>query len=293
VRLGEKTAGVMLEGENGSVPATIDVLVRASGGKEIRLNGARLAGAGRLRREVAVLVFTPDRLAVVKASPSVRRAYLDRVLGRLLPAQGALPVEYALALGQRNSALRRVAAGLSSREALEPWTRRVVELGAHLTAARSQTVDLLARRYAERAGELGLEGAAIAYEGTPPTVRELESRLDRDLERGLTGAGPHLHEVRLVAGGGELRSFGSQGEQRIAVLALLLAEAEAIAARRSARPLLLLDDVLSELDGDRRSALAGAIARAGQTVITATTGGALPAEPSQLIEVTPGRAREA
>ena len=121
----------------------------------------------------------------------------------------------------------------------------------------------------------------------PPTVEALETRISRDLERGFTTLGPHLDDVAIHAGERDLRLFGSQGEQRVAVLALLLAEA-AVLADRGRPALLLLDDVLSELDGARRSALAARIAAGGQTIVTATSAGALPAEPAQLVEVRPG-----
>jgi DNA replication and repair protein RecF len=124
-------------------------------------------------------------------------------------------------------------------------------------------------------------------------VPDLEASLDRDLERGTTGLGPHLHEVGIEAAGRDLRSYGSQGEQRIAVLALVLAEADLIADRTGALPLVLLDDVLSELDGDRRLALCELVANGGQTVVTATAAGALPAQPAQLLVVTPGTVRSA
>jgi DNA replication and repair protein RecF len=109
----------------------------------------------------------------------------------------------------------------------------------------------------------------------------------------VTGLGPHLDDVVIASGVRELRSFGSQGEQRLAVLALLLAEAELIADRRGIPPLLLLDDVLSELDPERRRILAARVAQAGQALITATDAAMLPAEPDQLLEVTPGAIREA
>jgi DNA replication and repair protein RecF len=121
-------------------------------------------------------------------------------------------------------------------------------------------------------------------------VDELESRLDRDLERGATGAGPHLDDVEILAGDRDLRAFGSQGEQRLAVLALLLAEAEFVRVRRGSAPLLLLDDVLSELDPERRRILAGRLRAFGQTLITSTSSAALPAEPDQLVEVEAGEA---
>ena len=200
-------------------------------------------------------------------------------------------MEYAAAVGQRNAGLRRLRAGSSSRAALQPWTERVVSLGTALVAARSEAVATLAEQFTELASLLGLESATLRYDGDPPSVAELEARLDRDLDRGLTGAGPHLHDVRLEAGGHELRSFGSQGEQRIAVLALVLAEADVLRVRTGSSPLVLLDDVLSELDDDRRRALAEIVAGGGQTVITATTATALPAEPAQALSVTPGSVR--
>jgi DNA replication and repair protein RecF len=126
------------------------------------------------------------------------------------------------------------------------------------------------------------------YGGDPPTPEALAARLEKDVERGTTGLGPHLDDVTILAGRRDLRSFGSQGEQRLAVLSLLLAEAEVIAERTGIPPLLLLDDVLSELDPGRRRILAARIGRAGQTLITTTSAAALPAEPAQLLEVSPG-----
>ncbi len=141
------------------------------------------------------------------------------------------------------------------------------------------------------AAALGLPDACLAYEGVPPTADSLEARLERDLERGATGIGPHLDDVSIAAGDRDLRSFGSQGEQRTAVLGLLLAEAELLVERRGDRPLLLLDDVLSELDPDRRRALVEQVRDRGQTLITATTADTLPGEPTQLLRVSPGEVR--
>jgi DNA replication and repair protein RecF len=174
---------------------------------------------------------------------------------------------------------------------LEPWTEKVVSLGTVLVAARAEATMTLAHSFTELAGLLGLEAAALGYDEAAPTVAELDARLDRDLDRGLTGAGPHLHDLRLEAKGRELRSFGSQGEQRIAVLALVLAEAEVLRSRTGCAPLLLLDDVLSELDGDRRRSLAAIVSRGGQTVITATAVAAFPTDPAQALAVTPGVVR--
>jgi DNA replication and repair protein RecF len=292
VRLGADAARVAVAGSRAGVPATAEVTLGREG-KRASLNGARLASPEALRAELATLVFTPDRLAVVKAGPAARRAYVDRALGRLLPGRAPLPAEYGAALGQRNAALRRVAAGLSSREALAPWTARVADLAGALAAARREAISLLAPPFAERAGELGLPAAVLDYDAEPPTVADLDARLARDLERGFTGRGPHLDDVVIRSGARDLRLFGSQGEQRLAVLSLLLAEAELLASRGAVPPLLLLDDVLSELDTGRRRALGERLGASGQTVVTATGAEALPLSPSQHLEVTPGRVRPA
>jgi DNA replication and repair protein RecF len=168
-----------------------------------------------------------------------------------------------------------------------------VSLGAELVAVRHEVVAALAAGFGARAEELGLPAARMSYEGEPPTLEALEQRVDRDVERGATGAGPHLHDVALRSGTHDLRSFGSQGEQRLTVLALLLAESELIAERRGYRPLLLFDDVLSELDPERRRVLAERVRGLGQTLITATEASALPVEPGQLLKVAPGLVRAA
>ena len=274
------------------MPVEIELTLEAGAGKKAKLNGATLRAAEQLRAETATLVFTPDRLGVVKGAPAVRRAYFDRALGRLTPARAQLSTDYGAAVAQRNASLRRVAGGFSTRDALVPWTEQVAALGTALVVARHEALALLQPSFAERADELGLVAAELRYEGEPLLVTALEERLERDLDRGVTSIVPHLDDIVLAAGARDLRSFGSQGEQRLAMLALLLAEAELITARRGFPPLLLLDDVLSELDPERRRILAARVAGAGQALITATDAAMLPAEPEQLLEVTPGEVRD-
>ena len=143
-----------------------------------------------------------------------------------------------------------------------------------------------------RAYGVDLSEAALAYVGTGLTVAELEERFEKDLERAVTGAGPHLRDAAITAGARDLRSFGSQGEQRTAVLALVLAEAGVLDDQRGEPPLLLLDDVFSELDRARSDALVGRLPKGGQTVVTATERPeALPVD--LVVEVSPGEARAA
>jgi DNA replication and repair protein RecF len=290
VRFGESAGRIGLRGARGESPLELEVALELGKGKRAKLNGALLRAAELLRAEVATLVFTPDRLAVIKGGPAVRRAYFDRALGRLYPARSTLSVEYGAAVGQRNAALRRVGAGYSSAEALEPWTEQVVALGTELVAARRQILELLAPGFARLTRAFGLDEGRLVYEGAPPTRVELDEKSARDLERGTTSAGPHLHDVAVLAGERDLRSYGSQ---RLAVLSLLLAESEVIAERRGSPPLLLLDDVLSELDPERRLTLTELLPEGGQTLITSTAAAALPVAPAQLLEVSPGQVRAA
>ena len=285
VRFGREAARIALRGERSGAPVDLEVTLELGSGKRATLNGARLRAAEQLRGEVATLVFTPDRLVVVKGGPAARRAYFDRVLGRLIPSRAGLSAEYGAAVGQRNAALRRVSQGLSSRQALEPWNEQVSRLGSALVAGRHDTVVALQPRFAERAGELGLSRAELRYEGAVPTTKQLEERVERDLERGTTGLGPHLDDLGVLSDGRDLRTFGSQGEQRLAVLALLLGEAEVLGERRGTRPLLLLDDVLSELDPDRRRLLVDRLRESGQSLVTSASRSALPGEPAQTVEV--------
>jgi DNA replication and repair protein RecF len=291
VRFGADTARIRLAGTVRETRFSTDVRLSRGDARRVELNGERLVTGDRLRQELTTLVFTPDRLAIVKGGPATRRAYVDRIVARLVPARASLASDYASAVGQRNAGLRRVRAGLSTRAALEPWTLRVTELGRALVSARREVLSELEPRFEAAAGELGLDAATLAYEGDAATEEELALRLDTDVERAATGAGPHLHDVRIEAGGRDLRAFGSQGEQRMAVLGLVLAEADALRERLASPPLVLLDDVLSELDGDRRHALARMLERGSQTVVTATAAAALPVEPAQALAVSPGAVR--
>jgi DNA replication and repair protein RecF len=291
VRFGCEQARVSLHGRRQRTGVSLEIELHRRERKRARLNGALLRSAEQLRQELATLVFTPDRLAVVKGAPAVRRAYLDRVIARLYPVRATLATDYGEALGQRNAALRRLAAGIGTREALAPWTVQVVTLGRELQDARRELLERLSPSFRICADELGLESCSLCYEARPFDEETLARRLERDLARGVTGAGPHLDEIGVLSGERELRSFGSQGEQRLAVLSLLLAEAELLTEWRGEQPLVLLDDVLSELDGERRLALTGRLSRLSQTFLTTTSEQVLPLRPAQVVRVTPGRAK--
>ena len=223
IRFGADSARVAVVVERQRSSAEVEVAIVRGESKRVRMNGAVLRAVEELRSEIPTLVFTPDRLVVVKGGPAVRRAYLDRTLSRLLPARAILPIAYGEALGQRNACLRKIGLGLSTKEALSPWDEQVANLGASLQLVRRQAIELLSPRFAAAAAALGLDGCRLEYMGEPLTTDLLAQRLIRDLERGITSCGPHLDEILVCAGSRELRSFGSQGEQRAAVFSLRIA----------------------------------------------------------------------
>lgn len=225
-----------------------------------------------------VSVFLPDRLELVKGPPALRRAHLDQVVAAARPARAATKRAYSRALAQRNALLARVRAGHAPRDALCAWDRELARHGIALRDDRAAAVAELVAPFAAAAQDLGLRGTpelrfrprsrAVDAEALAAELRE---RLGADLERGFTGHGPHRDDLVLLREGRELRTYGSQGEQRLGLLALLLAEREVLGAARGHPPLLLLDDVMSELDPDRRAGLAQRLARdGGQSVITTT-----------------------
>jgi DNA replication and repair protein RecF len=214
---------------------------------------------------------------LVKGPPSLRRAHVDQLVSALWPARSDTRRAYNAALAQRNALLSRIRTGRASRSSLPAWDGEVARHGIALRDDRAAAVERITELFAVLAGELGLTGeATLRYRprsragSAEELAAELAERTDSDLERGFTGHGPHRDDLVLERDGRELRAYGSQGEQRLALLALLLAEREGLAQVRASVPLLLLDDVMSELDPDRRDRLAQRIARHGQTVITTT-----------------------
>ncbi|HEV3318397.1 MAG TPA: DNA replication and repair protein RecF [Solirubrobacteraceae bacterium] len=222
-------------------------------------------------------VFMPDRLELLKGSPSLRRAHLDQVVAGFWPLRAADRRAYARVLAQRNALLGRIRSGAAARESISTWDLQLARHGLALRDVRARAVALLAEPFAQRAAQLGLSGEArLEYRPRTHAVDEealmveLCERLDGDLQRGFSGHGPHRDELALLRDGRELRVYGSQGEQRIALLALLLAERAALARERARMPLMLLDDVMSELDAERRELLALELSTGGQSVIATT-----------------------
>ncbi|MGH2952875.1 MAG: DNA replication/repair protein RecF [Solirubrobacterales bacterium] len=280
--------------EGGQRREFLAAVERGTGRRQLVDGTAAGPEAADLRPPIAV--FMPDRLALVKGPPAGRRSHLDRFCAALRPASAEIRRRYARALAQRNALLARIRAGAAP-DSLDAWDLELATAGVDLMAARADAAERLALDFTRYADELGLDGEAqLRYRPRCEQAdadgfrSELERRLEPDIARGYTGWGPHLDELALELGGRSLRRYGSQGEQRIALLALLFAERGALIADRRPTPLMLLDDVTSELDGERRRMLFEALAGDGQALLTATGLEQLPSViPREEIAVRDGR----
>lgn len=259
--------------------------VSRSEGRRHLLDGEAAAPATIARNRPPVAVFAPDRLTLVKGPPAERRAHLDGFVAARWPARSELRKRYGQAIAQRNALLSRLSAGYGSPEDLRIWDAGLAAAAAPLVEARTEAIAELAAPFAAAATELGLEDAALEYApratGTAEEIRaELEQRREQDVRLGRSSWGPHLDELKLLTGGRSLRRFGSQGQQRASLLALLFAERAALLEARRVTPLLLLDDVMSELDPTRRDLLVERLADGGQVLITAADEESVP-EPAR------------
>ena len=245
----------------------------------IEVDGAKRR-AFDLPGQFRVALFWPDDLGLVKAGPELRRRFLNQMLVQVEPGYARALAGLRRVLEQRNSLLKRIAGGEEGGDVLEAWNQEFVRLAGDVSSARSRAVLELEPDAASCHAEIAPgEHLEIRYLGPPEDLAEaVHNSFAEDLRRGTTTIGPHRDDIRLLIDGKEARAYASQGQQRTAVVSLKLAEAALMTRRTGERPVLLLDDVLSELDGERRAALLRQVAGDGQVVITSVEAGPFPPE---------------
>ncbi|HLQ47608.1 MAG TPA: DNA replication and repair protein RecF [Candidatus Dormibacteraeota bacterium] len=284
IRWGEDLTRV--EGQAG--PETIEVaLVRAGAGarKRIRVNGVprRAAGLIGLLRTV---VFAPEEMLLVVGSPGLRRAAIDQLAGQRGPAYLRDLAEYSRTLQQRNSLLRAIREEEAHRDELRFWDTTFLDAGAAIVGERLRLLADLAEPLARAHAEIAPEEAAAArlvvrYATNAPALpgespraalaRRLAETAEKEIWNGSTLVGPHRDDLAFELDGRDLAGFASRGQQRTAILAFKLAELDLLTAQDGRPPLLLLDDVFSELDPERRAHLVRRIAELPQAFVTTTT----------------------
>lgn len=275
ISFGESVARVEVEGDDADDDHMLAVALEKTDGKTYFADGAKVDSLEPFEWRPPTAVFMPDRLELVKGAPGVRRAHVDQLVAALWPARRTDRRSYVEALAQRNALIARGAAD----DELNVWDRELARHARALIANRAAAVAAAEPRFMALAAELGLTGdPALRYrtiadvdpENEQAYVEALATRRDADRRRGFTTFGPHRDELVIKLDGREVRTYGSQGQQRISLLALLLAECETIVDLTDRTPLILLDDVMSELDATRRRLLVERVAGIGQVMITAT-----------------------
>lgn len=257
----------------------------SGGRKRIRINGVgRRAGA--LGRMLRVVLFAPEEMLLVVGPPSLRRAAVDALAGARFPTYADDLSTYGRTLQQRNSLLRAIREETATRDQLRFWDATFLETGGRVVEARFQLLTALAEPLAAAHREIAPDEAAggtltLRYVTNAPTqgaetpraalARRLTETAEKEIWNGSTLIGPHRDDVAFELGGRALSSFASRGQQRTAILAFKLAELDLLTELDGHPPLLLLDDVFSELDPERRAHLVRRIAALPQAFVTTTT----------------------
>ena len=270
---------------------SIETLLRVDGARETKVGGESVRRLTDLMGHVNVVVFAPDDLQLVKGAPALRRRFLDIEIAQVSPSYRHHFARYQRVLRQRNNLLRTIQGGHADAGLLEPWDVQLVQDGSRIVVKRAQTVRRLSEwsRRMHEAISGGREALHLVYRPffasesedpadwweEIPSVEEafreaLASCRREEIARGGTLVGPQRDDVAFLAGDVDLRYFGSQGQQRTAVLSCKLAELEFMKEEAGEYPILLLDDVMSELDDGRRAHFLGTVTGRINTFITTT-----------------------
>ncbi|MDQ2648388.1 MAG: DNA replication/repair protein RecF [Actinomycetota bacterium] len=294
VRQGAERAIIRAEGEREGRSILIEAELVGGGRNRVLVNRQPLKRARDLLGVLRVTVFAPDDLELVKGGPAGRRGYLDDALVATHPRYDALRGDVDKVLKQRNALLKGANGRLDDSGAftLDVWDAKLVEHGGRLAEARQALLDRLApvlsATYDDVAhGSADVQARYVAEWAHVGLAEALAASRKDDLRRGVSTVGPHRDEVELTIGGLPARTHASQGEQRSLALALRLAAHRVVTEVTGSPPILLLDDVFSELDPDRSDALLANLP-AGQTLLTSASGLPPKAVPDLVLRVADG-----
>lgn len=297
IRRGAASAVVRAEGEREGRSLLIEAEITPSGRGRVQVNKQRLARTRDLLGALRVSVFSPDDLELVKGGPAERRRYLDETLVARRTSLDVLRTDLERILRQRNALLKQSGGRLSPEieATLMVWDAKLVDVGEALADARSALIEelspVLMTAYDHVAGQSAHVGAA--YEAPwreAGLAASLEAVRRDELRRGTSLVGPHRDELLLTIDGMPARTHASQGEQRSLALALRLAAHRVVTDSTGTPPILLLDDVFSELDPDRSWALLAHLPP-GQTLLSSATGLPPGAHPEQILRIEDGSIR--
>lgn len=252
----------------------IDMHIRKSRSKGIAINGVPIRRSSELYGLVNIIFFSPEDLNIIKSGPSARRRFIDMELCQLDKIYVDNLIKYNKTLEQRNKLLKDIYFEPSLEDTLDIWNRNLVNYGSEIIKRRRIFIDKLNSIIEDIHYRLSgkKEHLVISYEesvGEDVFLQELNNNISRDKKSKMTGCGPHRDDISFLIGDVDIRKYGSQGQQRTTALSLKLAEIELVRQSVGDSPILLLDDVLSELDSNRQNYLLNSINDV-QTIITCT-----------------------
>ena len=274
IRFEQDEAHIRMHLQKGGVQRRIDMHLRKNKAKGVAIDGIPIRKAAELLSLVHLVFFSPEDLNIIKRGPGGRRRFLDALLSQMDPYYLHQLSAYQKILLQRNKLLKDLPGNRSLEATLDVWDEQLVTYGMYLIRSRTEMIRELEKIVCVRHSALtnGSEQISLQYE---PNVEETAFRTklhavrEKDKKFKQTTTGPHRDDFKIMAGGIDLRHFGSQGQQRSAALSLKLAEISLIEQQIHEKPILLLDDVLSELDSRRQSDLLKTIGSV-QTFLTCT-----------------------
>ncbi len=274
IRFQQEESHIKLLVKKRDVPYRIDMHLKKNKTKGVAINGIPIRKASELFGIVNVVFFSPEDLNIIKNGPSERRRFLDLELCQLNKLYVHALIQYNRVITQRNKLLKDLVFHPEYEETLDIWDEQMIQYGSQVIQFRQEFIEqlnnIILSIHKQLSGEE--ETLELFYEANT-SIDQLKNSLaksrESDLRQKTTGVGPHRDDISFMVNGIDIRKFGSQGQQRTAALSLKLAEIELVKHLVNDYPILLLDDVLSELDGNRQKHLLSGINHI-QTMITCT-----------------------
>ena len=278
IRWGAEFASVRVDAMRRDGSHEVEIVLPALGRRRIKVSGQEIARSGELMGHITGVLFSPEDLRTVKDGPAERRRFVDMALSQIKPAYYYALQRYARALKQRNETLKTIAVQPSYMAMLDSWDEQLSTAGAELMRQRRAYIEKLSRAAAETHRDISddRERLEIRYlpsvtmgDDAQANMEALFTARETDVRRMTTSVGAHRDDVQILVEGRDVRAFGSQGQQRTAALSMRLSELDVMREQLGEWPMLMLDDVMSELDPGRRRQLVGRL-KGIQTFITCT-----------------------
>ncbi|MGE5633455.1 MAG: DNA replication/repair protein RecF [Caulobacteraceae bacterium] len=283
IRWNSQDARVKIEFEKDNADKTVDIYLNKGFKKQVKMNGVRLNKIGELIGNLNTVIFSPDHMKIIKEGPVERRRFTDIILSQVKPGYYYNLIQYLKVLEQRNNLLNEAKINYNSLKTIDIWNEQLVFFGTKLIISRSNFIDDINKFAADTHDKIsnGREKLELRYNASIDNTGKSESEIkeyftetlnkfkDIDLRRGVTHKGPHRDDLLFFINDMEVKTYSSQGQQRTTLLSLKISELKYIESETSEMPVLLLDDVFSELDNERQNYLMNFISDV-QTIITCT-----------------------